>query len=720
MANKKITELTELTAGNIANNDVFAIVDVGGDETKKVTVSSLYDIFDNNVTIDTAKIIYGLTGANTNISALSVNTLPLIGGTVTGTTTFSNTDVMSINAAGNVKIARGLAVGYANKVPGANLDVKGNAYISGATTIAGTLTLSSALGVGQGGTGATSLTDGGVLLGSGTSAVTAMGVLSDGEMIVGDGSTDPVAESGATLRTSIGVGTGDTPQFYGANISGNASVVRNIAIGYANDKVPGANLDVNGNAYVSTDVRLGQDLVVVRDATIGRNLTISGNLTAKGNTFIIHANNLVIDDPIITLAANLKSSQSPPNDIGLLLNRGSESNVFAGYDDSANSYIIAYTPTSANNSIIDIESYSTTRVGALTASSLTLGTQLPVGQGGTGATSLTDGGVLLGSGTGAITALGVLGDGELIVGDGSTDPVAESGNTLRNSIGVGATASGTVMQIYNANTSGNVKIARNLGIGFANSKVPGANLDVNGNAYISGTTVLGTALSVASGGTGASSLTDGGVLLGSGTGAITALGVLGDGEVIVGDGSTDPVAESGDTLRTSIGVGSTASGTVMQIYGANTSGNSRVARNLAVGYPGSKVPGANLDVNGNVYISGATTVGGALSFGSLASTLGVSSGGTGTTSFTNGGVLFGSGTSAITASPVLTDGVMLVGDGSTDPALEGNTTLRTSIGVGTGDIPNFWGANASGNVSVGRSLAVGYTDGRVPQANSRC
>ena len=33
MANKKITELTELTAANIANNDVLAIVDVGGDET---------------------------------------------------------------------------------------------------------------------------------------------------------------------------------------------------------------------------------------------------------------------------------------------------------------------------------------------------------------------------------------------------------------------------------------------------------------------------------------------------------------------------------------------------------------------------------------------------------------------------------------------------------------------------------------------------------------
>jgi len=42
-----------------------------------------------------------------------------------------------------------------------------------------------------------------------------MSVLSDSQMIVGDGSGDPVAESGATLRTSIGVGTGDSPTFTG-------------------------------------------------------------------------------------------------------------------------------------------------------------------------------------------------------------------------------------------------------------------------------------------------------------------------------------------------------------------------------------------------------------------------------------------------------------------------------------------------------------------------
>jgi len=59
----------------------------------------------------------------------------------------------------------------------------------------------------DGGTGAGTFTNGGVLLGSGTSAITAMAALSDGEFIVGNGTTDPVAESGATVRTSLGLGT---------------------------------------------------------------------------------------------------------------------------------------------------------------------------------------------------------------------------------------------------------------------------------------------------------------------------------------------------------------------------------------------------------------------------------------------------------------------------------------------------------------------------------
>ena len=79
--------------------------------------------------------------------------------------------------------------------------------VSGSSAELQDLTLDTALIVASGGTGASTLTDGGVLLGNGTGVIQAMAVLTDGQMIVGDGTTDPVAESGATLRTSIGVGT---------------------------------------------------------------------------------------------------------------------------------------------------------------------------------------------------------------------------------------------------------------------------------------------------------------------------------------------------------------------------------------------------------------------------------------------------------------------------------------------------------------------------------
>ena len=93
----------------------------------------------------------------------------------------------------------------------------------------GTITGITDLAVADGGTGASTLTDGGVLLGSGTGAITAMSVLTDGQMIVGDGSTDPVAESGATLRTSIGVGTGDSPQFTDLTLTGGDITLTNAA-----------------------------------------------------------------------------------------------------------------------------------------------------------------------------------------------------------------------------------------------------------------------------------------------------------------------------------------------------------------------------------------------------------------------------------------------------------------------------------------------------------
>ena len=53
-------------------------------------------------------------------------------------------------------------------------------------------------------------------------------------------------------------------------------------------------------------------------------------------------------------------------------------------------------------------------------------------------------------------------------------------------------SSGDVLSFYSANTTGNVRFARGVAIGYANSKVPGANLDVKGNTFISGVTTAST------------------------------------------------------------------------------------------------------------------------------------------------------------------------------------------------------------------------------------
>lgn len=73
-------------------------------------------------------------------------------------------------------------------------------------------------------------------------------------------------------------------------------------------------------------------------------------------------------------------------------------------------------------------------------------TQIGVPAGGTGAATLTDGGILLGSGTGAITALGVATNGQIPIGDGTTDPVL-------------ATITGTADEITVTNGAGTITLS---------------------------------------------------------------------------------------------------------------------------------------------------------------------------------------------------------------------------------------------------------------------
>ena len=741
-----------------------------------------------------------------------------------------------------------------------------------ATITGGSVTGITDIIVADGGTGVSTLTDGGILLGSGTDPITAMAVLGDSEMIVGDGSTDPVAESGATLRTSIGVGTGDSPQFTGVTATGTitGSAVYGTTIGQ--NRIDGVKtITIESNSTVNQDLTTDASptfdgLTLTGNTLIGtlaanRNLIVHGDLTAQnyivsssvthltqsfssgstifgdspddthritGSLFIgtgslqsvehITGSGVISGSEVygttigqnrtdglktITIEANSIINQDLSTDadatlgtlgVGNVTSTGivKAAGVLSGSSDAFfGQYGVSYVSASAGS--IQATNYvsgsevkapiGTFGTATISAGTITGITDLVVADGGTGASTLTDGGILLGSGTDPITAMSVLSDGEMIVGDGSTDPVAESGTTLRTSIGVGTgdtpqftglTATGTItgsavygttigqnrtdgvktitieansiinqdlstdanatlgtLGVGNVTSTGTVSGSAVYGTTLGQNRVDGLktitiesnstiNQDVTtdatptfggatltgdiktsgvisgssdiivgniGGSHISGSTgnlkvtdsllaskvsgseftgssaifdaatittatIVGgtvtgiTDITVADGGTGASTFTDGGILLGSGTGAITATSVLADGEILIGDGTTDPVA---------------------------------------------------LDVGGN----GGITILGTIATGTWEATdVAVAHGGTGVSTLTDGGVLLGSGTSAVTAMAVLGDGEFIVGDGSTDPVAESGTTLRTSIGVGTGDSPTFTGLTLTGDLTV--------------------
>jgi hypothetical protein len=150
---------------------------------------------------------------------------------------------------------------------------------------------------------------------------------------------------------------------------------------------------------------------------------------------------------------------------------------------------------------------------------------------------------------------------------GYTDPLTTRGDVVKR--GASATerlaigSANTVLTTDGTDPAWSTVTNSMLAGSIANSKL----VDIDLTSKVTGV------LPVANGGSGASSLADGNVLLGSGTGAITALDATAKGSVIVGDGTTDPVAlavGSNDHVLTADS--STASGLKWAAGGADFTG----------------------------------------------------------------------------------------------------------------------------------------------------
>jgi hypothetical protein len=132
---------------------------------------------------------------------------------------------------------------------------------------------------------------------------------------------------------------------------------------------------------------------------------------------------------------------------------------------------------------------------------------LAVAQGGTGANSLTDHGILLGSGTGAITPLGVASDGQLAIGSTGADPVLATitaGANVTVTNGAGSITVASSINTVNDQTDSYQLVAGDAGKFITMTKGSANTLTVPKDATVN--FAVGTYITVYQGGAGVTTI----------------------------------------------------------------------------------------------------------------------------------------------------------------------------------------------------------------------
>lgn len=219
----------------------------------------------------------------------------------------------------------------------------------------------------------------------------------------------------------------------------------------------------------------------------------------------------------------------------------------------------------------NVATFLATPTGANLATALT--TALPVSKGGTGDTTLTAHGVLIGNGTTAVSITSAGTSGQVLVSNGaSADPTFQTVSGTGDVVGPGSAVSGNIVT-FNGTTgkliqdsggtllptttisagSGDAGKAQLLNAsGFHDvSSLPALSGDVTTPGG-SGVVTLAT-VTVAKGGTGLTTLTANNVILGAGTSNVTFVAPSTSGNVLTSNGTTWTSAASSGGLPTQTG-----------------------------------------------------------------------------------------------------------------------------------------------------------------------
>lgn len=352
-----------------------------------------------------------------------------------------------------------------------------------------------------------------------------------------------------------------------------------------------------------------------------------------------------------------------------------------------------------------------------------------VSQGGTGATTLTNHGILLGQGTSAIAAIAVMTDGQLLIGQSAADPspTTVSGDITISALGVttiGANkvTNGMIRQSAALSVIGNSTAAladvddiagtadQILRVAAAGASMGFGSIDLSKSAAV-GTSVL----PVGNGGTNIASYTIGDILYASGSTALSKLADVATGNALISGGvATAPswgkigltTHVSGTLAIANGGTGQTTASAAFDALSPVTTRGDLIYRNATT--------------NARLAIGSANTVlrtnGTDPSWGSVVLTtdvsgiLPVANGGTGASAFSVNGILYGNNTSAVQVTAAGTTGQVLAGVTGTSPTFEDISTVIDSIGSTQGQIL-YRDASSWSVLAVGTSGQVLATQG---------
>ena len=189
-----------------------------------------------------------------------------------------------------------------------------------------------------------------------------------------DGNLDfVIADSDFALTGDV---TGSVTQTAKGNVSIATTIAANsVALGtdttgnYIAAVSAGTGVSVSGSGEGATStVSIGQAVGTSDNVQFG-NLVLSGDLTVNGSTVTNSSTNTTIEDQLIELGTG--NSGSASGDAGIVIERGSDANVFIGWDESADAITFgtgSFTGASSGNLTITPSAVNT---GAVTITNAT-------------------------------------------------------------------------------------------------------------------------------------------------------------------------------------------------------------------------------------------------------------------------------------------------------------------------------------------------------------